>query len=122
MKKLLAFTLILLIALSSVASFAAEFPTTGFYVNNSVEGENVYFDVYTFLNNKKICLNEINEAGIENVIFIQQSGDGIILGDMLGDFSFKNIKDLNFDAEYKDIISGTKINTGFILFKVIEIY
>lgn len=116
---IMSLTVLLLIGFSNI-SYATDFPTVGFYVNH-IEG-NVYFDIYTFLNNQELCMNKINEAGLKNVIFIHQTGEGNVLKEILFEYNFKDLIELNFEDIYIDIITGEEIQTGFDVFKVLDIY
>ena len=115
---IMSITIILLTGISSI-SYAADFPTVGFYVNGE---ENLYFDIHTFLNNQDLCMGKINEAGLENVIFIHQSGNGNTLKDILAEYSFKDLEELDFEEVYKEILTNNELITGFNVFKVIDIY
>ncbi len=116
---IMSMTIILLVGISSI-TYAIDFPTVGFYVNG--KDGNVYFDIHTFLNNQDLCIEKINEAGLGNVIFIHQSGDGNTLQDILVEYSFKDLEELNFEEIYKELLTGDEIHTGFDVFKVVDIY
>ena len=113
------FMIIIFLTGISGISYAVDFPTVGFYVNGE---ENIYFDIHTFLNNQDLCIEKINEAGLGNVIFIHQSGDGNTLQDILAEYSFKELEELDFEEMYKELLTGLEIHTGFDVFRVVDIY
>lgn len=111
--------IVLLIGISST-TYATDFPTSGFYVNG--QGENVYFDIHTFLNNQDTCMEKITRTGLKNVIFIHQSGKANTLEKILQEYSFKELKELDFEEMYKELLTGLEIYTGFDVFRVVDIY
>ena len=105
----------------SASARADDFPSVGFYLNNP-NGENIYFDIYTFLNNKEDCMSKINEVQLKNVIFIHQSGQGNTLEGILNNDSLKDLKRLAFKDIYIDITTKEEIYTGLGELRVIDIY
>ena len=112
-------TIALLIGISSI-TYAIEFPSVGFYVNG--KDENIYFDVYTFLNKQDLCMEKINEAGLENIIFIHQSGKANTLQKILEEYGFRDLKYLDFEGIYNELLTEDEIHTGFDVFRVVDIY
>ena len=116
---IMSITIIFLIGISNI-NYAIEFPASGFYVNG--RDENVYFDVYTFLNNERECMEVINSAGLRNTIFIHQSGNANTLQEILQEYNFRDLEELAFEDIYRVLFTDLEINTGFDVFRVIDIY
>lgn len=80
---------------------------TGFYVKGT-KG-NKFVDIYTFLNDKKAYSDLINNTGLENVLFVHQSGKGAALGEILKGEELKELKEENFEESYVDAVTNNPI-------------
>lgn len=126
LNKAAALVLILIMVLSmGTFAFAEGEPQsqavkTGFYVKDAVNG-NKFIDLYTFLNNKKTYSKLINNAGLDNVLFVHQSGKGAALKEILTGKELKELKEENFEESYVDAATNTPIKPvlGLNLLKVL---
>lgn len=104
-RKLASFILALTIIISSISlSFAQGLNDsdimTGFYVKDG-QGNNIFIDIYTYLNNKETYLPIINN-GLENVLFIHQNGKGARLQEILDGNKFRELELNDFEETYKN--------------------
>lgn len=92
---------------------------SGFYIK-SAEG-NKFVDIYTFLNNKKTYSKLINNAGLDSVLFVHQSGKGAALEEILTGKELKELKEENFEESYVDAATNTPFKPvlGLNLLKVL---
>lgn len=110
---------------------------SGFYINGTTD--NLYFDIYTYLNNQKEAALAITNAGLNNIIFVHQNGKGFTLGELINSPSDYNVDDLlrtltkyDFEEVYIDfssreeilinpntLINALKINPSYYLMKEI---
>ncbi|NMB10176.1 MAG: hypothetical protein GX982_05730, partial [Tissierellia bacterium] len=110
-------TLILIYILSINFALANDFENekikSGFYVNGD---ENLYFDIYTYLNNPQEATLAITNAGLNNTTFVHQDGKGFTLGELINSPSDYNIENLlrtlticDFEESYTDFSSREQI-------------
>lgn len=73
---------------------------TGFYIVDGA-GNNIFIDIYTYLNNKEEYLNIINK-GLKNVLFVNQDKEGATLEEFLEKATFRELVLEDFEEIYKD--------------------
>lgn len=109
--------LILCLSLQSIPTNAEEnHIKTGFYVNGKGTEDNLYFDIYTYLNNKREATSIISKNGLDNTIFAHQTGKGFSLGELFNSPSDISVDDIlrnfakrDFATSYIDFSNGQKV-------------
>ena len=80
---------------------------TGFYVKGGEEQENLFIDIYTFLNED--YEQYFTNANLENVLFVHQSGKGATLDEILAaesvEKALRYLDENDFQEKYK--VAGT---------------
>lgn len=95
------------IGLTSLTKTYDEVVRTGFYLNQT-RGKK-FIDIYNFLNPNKEYREAITAAGLENVLFVHQSGQGAKLSEILNGNKFRPLKPEDFESSYKDVTTGGTI-------------
>lgn len=104
-RKLASFILALTIILSTISLGMAQGLNesdirTGFYVRDE-NGNNIFIDIYTYLNNKDKYFPILNQ-GLDNVLFVHQNGTGATLKEILNEIGFRELVEDDFVESYKD--------------------
>lgn len=122
-KRATALFLALMMVLSiGIVSFAEEAPneqvaSTGFYIR-SEEG-NKFIDIYSYLNGD--YEQYITDAGLENILFVHQSGKGATLDKILEEETINDALEIltedDFEEEYMDVSTNKSIKPvlGYVL-------
>lgn len=123
-------TLILSLFLQSILASAEEnYIRTGFYINGEGTEDNLYLDIYTYLNNKREATSIISKNGLKNTIFVHQTGKGFTLDELFNspldasvDDVLRNLAKRDFATSYIDYSNGEKVVVNpSILYDFIEI-
>ncbi len=98
----------LLIATSSIGVFAADL---GIYIGSDI---NKYYDLTTFLSKKSTALQEMNAAGLDNVMYVDSKNKITSLKELVSKGSLGNamrdIKTGDLKSTYKNAKDNSNVN------------
>lgn len=115
MKRILWLVILILLTTNVIEAESKAQHSTGFYIE-AKEGDSLYFDIYTYLNNKDKVISIISKEGLNKTIFIHQSGKGFTLRELNNKSHDETIEDIlrqvrkpEFATTYLDFLTGEEI-------------